>query len=117
MCWAATEAVLGDANILILSDRAQGPDRVPMPALLATAAVHHQLVRQGLRMQTGLVIETGEAREVNHFCVLAGSGAEAINPYVPFETLDELRSTRHPALDAVAVRTHHVTTSGKGTLK
>ena len=86
MCWAATEAVLQDHNILVLSDRAQGPDRVPMPALLATAAVHHHLVRQGLRMQTGLVIETGEAREVHHFCVLAGYGAEAINPYVAFET-------------------------------
>ena len=80
MCWAATEAVLADKNILILSDRAQGPDRVPMPALLATAAEHHHLVRQGLRMQTGLVVETGEAREVHHFCMLAGYGAEAINP-------------------------------------
>src|SRR6185437_12857756 len=64
MCWTATEAVLADRNILILSDRAQGPGRIPMPALLATAAVHHHLVRQGLRMQTGLVVETGEAREV-----------------------------------------------------
>ena len=72
MCWAATEAVLQDKNILILSDRAQSEDRIPMPALLATAAVHHHLVRQGLRMQTGLVVETGEAREVHHFCVLAG---------------------------------------------
>ena len=88
MCWAATEAVLADKNILILSDRAQGPDRIPMPALLATAAVHHHLVRQGLRMQTGLVVETGEAREVHHFCALAGYGAEAINPYVAFETLE-----------------------------
>jgi glutamate synthase (NADPH/NADH) large chain len=60
MCWAATEAVLQDKNILILSDRAQGPDRIAMPALLATAAVHHHLVRQGLRMQTGLVVETAK---------------------------------------------------------
>ncbi|MBU2588016.1 MAG: glutamate synthase subunit alpha, partial [Alphaproteobacteria bacterium] len=74
MCWAATEAVLQDHNILVLSDRAQSEARVPMPALLATAAVHHHLVRQGLRMQTGLVVETGEAREVHHFCVLAGYG-------------------------------------------
>jgi hypothetical protein len=65
---AATEAVLADKNILILSDRAQSADRIAMPALLATAAVHHHLVRQGLRMQTGLVVETGEAREVHHFC-------------------------------------------------
>jgi glutamate synthase (NADPH/NADH) large chain len=91
MCWAATEAVLADKNILILSDRAQCDSRIPMPALLATAAVHHHLVRQGLRMQTGLVVETGEAREVHHFCVLAGYGAEAINPYLAFETLEAIR--------------------------
>ena len=79
MCWAATEAVLADKNILILSDRAQGKPH-SMPALLATAAVHHHLVRQGLRMQTGLVVETGEAREVHHFCALAGYGAEGDQP-------------------------------------
>ncbi|HEX4177556.1 MAG TPA: glutamate synthase central domain-containing protein, partial [Rhizomicrobium sp.] len=79
ICLNATDAVLADNNILILSDRAVSADRIPVPALLATAAVHHHLVRQGLRMQTGLVVETGEAREVHHFCVLAGYGAEAIN--------------------------------------
>ena len=62
VCWAATEAVLQDKNILVLSDRGHGLNRIPMPALLATAAVHHHLVKQGLRMQTGLVVETGEAR-------------------------------------------------------
>ncbi|MFN2099504.1 glutamate synthase large subunit [Altererythrobacter sp. MF3-039] len=117
MCWAATEAVLGDANILILSDRAQGPDRIPMPALLATAAVHHHLVRQGLRMQTGLVIETGEAREVHHFCVLAGYGAEAINPYVAFETLEELRAKRFPEIEAAAVQKNYIKAVGKGIRK
>src|SRR3546814_15390165 len=88
-----------------------------MPALLATAAVNHQLVRQGLRMQTGLVIETGEAREVHHFCVLAGYGAEAINPYVAFETLDDLRSARHPGLSAAQARKNYVKAVGKGILK
>ena len=117
MCWAATEAVLGDANILILSDRGQGPDRIPMPALLATAAVHHQLVRQGLRMQTGLVIETGEAREVHHFCALAGYGAEGINPYVAFETLEDLRAKRFPDRDPADVRQNYVKAVGKGILK
>ena len=117
MCWAATEAVLGDANILILSDRGQGPDRIPMPALLATAAVHHQLVRQGLRMQTGLVIETGEAREVHHFCALAGYGAEGINPYVAFETLEDLRARRFPDRDPADVRQNYVKAVGKGILK
>jgi glutamate synthase (NADPH) large chain len=117
MCWAATEAVLQDKNILILSDRAQGPDRIPMPALLATAAVHHHLVRQGLRMQTGLVVETGEAREVHHFCVLAGFGAEAINPYVAFETLEDIRVKRELPLTAKEVQKNYIKAIGKGILK
>ena len=117
MCWTATEAVLADKNILILSDRAQGPDRVPMPALLATAAVHHHLVRQGLRMQTGLVVETGEAREVHHFCVLAGYGAEAINPYVAFETLEDIRQRKLPALHPKQVQKNFIKAIGKGVLK
>jgi glutamate synthase (NADPH/NADH) large chain len=117
MCWAATEAVLQDKNILILSDRAQGPDRIAMPAALATAAVHHHLVRQGLRMQTGLVVETGEAREVHHFCVLAGYGAEAINPYVAFETLEDLRAKKFPDLTAREVQANYIKAVGKGLLK
>ena len=117
MCWAATEAVLQDKTILILSDRAQSPDRIPMPALLATAAVHHHLVRQGLRMQTGLVVETGEAREVHHFCVLAGYGAEAINPYVAFETLEAIRVKKEFPLDAKAVQKNYIKAVGKGILK
>ncbi|MBX7532813.1 glutamate synthase large subunit [Qipengyuania sp. 1XM1-15A] len=117
MCWAATEAVLGDANILILSDREQGPERIAMPALLATAAVHHQLVRQGLRMQTGLVIETGEAREVHHFCALAGYGAEGINPYLAFETLEALRAKKLPDLEPEEVQKNFVKGVGKGILK
>ncbi len=117
MCWAATEAVLQDHNILVLSDRAQGPDRIPIPSLLATAAVHHHLVRQGLRMQTGLVVETGEAREVHHFCALAGYGAEAINPYVAFETLEEIRRTKMPNFDASAVSKNYIKAIGKGILK
>lgn len=117
MCWAATEAVLQDHNILILSDRAQNSDRVPMPALLATAAVHHHLVRQGLRMQTGLVVETGEAREVHHYCVLAGYGAEAVNPYVAFETLEQLRADKHPDLTPAQVRTNYIQAVGKGIRK
>ncbi|HSM53389.1 MAG TPA: glutamate synthase-related protein, partial [Erythrobacter sp.] len=117
MCWAATEAVLQDKNILVLSDRAQGPDRIPMPALLATAAVHHHLVRQGLRMQTGRVVETGEAREVHHYCVLAGFGAEAINPYLAFETLEDLRARKHPELTPAEVQKNYIKAVGKGILK
>ena len=117
MCWAATEAVLADKNILILSDRAQGPDRIAMPALLATSAVHHHLVRQGLRMQTGLVVETGEAREVHHFCVLAGYGAEAINPYLAFETLESIRVHREAPLSAEDVEYNYIKAIGKGIRK
>jgi glutamate synthase (NADPH/NADH) large chain len=117
MCWQATEAVLQDRNILILSDRAQGPDRIAMPALLATAAVHHHLVRQGLRMQTGLVVETGEAREVHHFCALAGYGAEGINPYLAFETLEQIRSRKFPELSAKEVRKNYIKAIGKGIMK
>ncbi len=117
MCWAATEAVLQDHNILVLSDRGQNESRVPMPALLATAAVHHHLVRQGLRMQTGLVVETGEAREVHHFCMLAGYGAEAINPYLAFETLEALRARRHPDLTPTKVQQNYIKGVGKGIRK
>ena len=117
MCWHATECVLADKNILILSDRMQSESRIPMPALLATAAVHHHLVRQGLRMQTGLVVETGEAREVHHFCVLAGYGAEGINPYLAFETLEHLRATKYPELTAEEVRKNYIKAIGKGVLK
>jgi len=117
MCWAATEAVLADYNILILSDRAVSAERIAMPAALATAAVHHHLIRQGLRMQTGLVIETGEAREVHHFCVLAGYGAEAINPYLAFETLEDIRVRQGLALSADQVQKNYVKAIGKGILK
>ena len=117
MCWAATEAVLQDQNILVLSDRAQDEGRIPMPALLATAAVHHHLVRQGLRMQTGLVVETGEAREVHHFCVLAGYGAEAINPYVAFETLEDIRARKHADVSREEVEQNYIKAIGKGIRK
>ena len=117
VCWAATEAVLQDKNILVLSDRGHGLNRIPMPALLATAAVHQHLVKQGLRMQTGLVVETGEAREVHHFCVLAGFGAEAINPYLAFETLENLRGKKHPELSYATVQQNYIKGIGKGILK
>jgi len=115
LCAAATDAVLADMNILILSDRAVSADRIPIPAALATAAVHHRLIRQGLRMQTGLVVETGEAREVHHFCVLAGFGAEAINPYLVLETLESLGKDRPGG--AKALTKNYVKAVGKGILK
>ena len=83
----AEKAVRDGINIIILSDRKAGAERMPIPALLACAAVHHHLIREGLRTSVGLVVETGEPREVHHFACLAGYGAEAINPYLAFETL------------------------------
>ena len=77
-------------NILILSDRAVSPERAAIPALLAVAGVHHHLVREGTRLQTGLVLESGEPREVHHFATLIGYGASAINPYLMFESLETL---------------------------
>ncbi|HEY7118112.1 MAG TPA: glutamate synthase large subunit [Tepidisphaeraceae bacterium] len=90
LCVKAAEAVRGGASVIVLSDRGVDADNVPIPSLLATAAVHHHLIREGTRTQAGLVIETGEAREVHHFCLLLGYGAGAINPYVAFETIHDL---------------------------
>jgi glutamate synthase (NADPH/NADH) large chain len=117
ICQEATEAVLADYTILILSDRAVGPNRIPVPSLLATASVHHHLIRQGLRMSTGIVVETGEAREVHHFCALAGYGAEAINPYLAFETLENIRTTSKMARSAYDVRKNFLKAVGKGIMK
>ncbi len=91
LCNEAEEAVREHFNIVILSDREMDADHIAIPALLATSAVHQHLIRQGLRTETGLVIETGSARESHHFTTLAGFGAEAINPYLAFETLFDLR--------------------------
>ena len=117
ICREATDAVLADHNILILSDRGVGPHRIPVPALLATAAVHHHLIRQGLRDQVGLVVESGEPREVHHFCVLAGYGAEAINPYLAFDTLEQLRVQNGLPLKAYEVQKNYIKAVGKGILK
>ena len=87
LCERAEEEVGAGCNIIILSDRKASADRMPIPSLLACAAVHHHLTRKGLRTSVGLVVETGEPREVHHFACLAGYGAEAINPYLAFETL------------------------------
>ncbi|TWU04226.1 glutamate synthase large subunit [Stieleria varia] len=78
-------------QLVILTDRNIGHDRVPVSALLATGAVHHHLVKQTKRTQIGLVVETGEAREVHHHCLLVGYGADAINPYLAFESLWQAR--------------------------
>ncbi|HEX2275035.1 MAG TPA: glutamate synthase large subunit [Acidimicrobiales bacterium] len=86
----AAEAVTGGAGIVVLSDRATGPERVPVPALLATGAVHHHLVGEGCRLGAGLVVESGEPREVHHIACLIGYGAGAVNPYLMLETVRDL---------------------------
>jgi glutamate synthase (NADPH/NADH) large chain len=113
----AIEGVNEGDNILILSDRAISAERIPIPALLATSAVHHHLIREGLRTLTGLVVETGEAREVHHFCALAGYGAEAINPYLAFATLEQLRVENGWELSAEKVQQNYLKGVGKGILK
>jgi glutamate synthase domain-containing protein 2/glutamate synthase domain-containing protein 1/glutamate synthase domain-containing protein 3 len=90
VCAQAHDAIAAGINIIVLSDRSLGPRRAPIPSLLAVAAVHHHLVREGTRLRVGIVLESGEPREVHHFATLIGYGASAINPYLLLETLDEL---------------------------
>jgi len=87
ICEEAEQAIADGFSLVILSDRAVSYDRVALSSLLACGAVHHHLVRQAKRTQIGIVLETGEAREVHHFCLLIGYGADAINPYLAFEAL------------------------------
>jgi len=90
VCEQAHDAIAAGVNIVVLSDRRIGPGRVPIPSLLAVASVHHHLVREGTRLRVGIVLESGEPREVHHFATLISYGASAINPYLLLETLDEL---------------------------
>jgi glutamate synthase (NADPH/NADH) large chain len=119
ICELAEKAVRGDFNIIILSDRLVSADRIAIPALLATAAVHHHLIRKGLRTSSGLVVETGEAREMHHFAMLAGYGAEAINPYLAFEALAAWHAEGEfpPEVDAKEIVYRYIKSVGKGLLK
>ncbi len=135
ICRQAREAIAERVNILILSDRRIGPKHVPIPSLLAAAAVHHHLVLEGTRLRIGIILESGEPREVHHFATLIGYGVSAINPYLMLETLDELvaegrivraagngsppaRSPAQPlVLDAEEAAQNVVKALGKGLLK
>jgi glutamate synthase (ferredoxin) len=113
-----TEAIADGANIVILSDRGVSRYRAAIPSLLATAAVHHHLVRRGERTRCGLIIETGDAREVHHLCLLVGYGAGAVNPWVAFETLDDMiRQDLLPGLDPIKAHKNYVKALNKGILK
>lgn len=94
LCREASQAVNQGYTVLILSDRGVDSQKVPLPSLLATSAVHHHLIREGTRTKVGIIVESGEAREVMHFALLIGYGAGAINPYLAFETLAEMVGQR-----------------------
>jgi glutamate synthase domain-containing protein 2/glutamate synthase domain-containing protein 1/glutamate synthase domain-containing protein 3 len=131
VCEQAHEAIEEGVNIIILSDRLLGPRRAAIPSLLAVSSVHHHLVREGTRLRAGIVLESGEPREVHHFATLIGYGASAINPYVMLETLDELvaqgritrtqendgRPTRQVPLTPEQAAQNTIKAIGKGLLK
>ncbi|HYP82374.1 glutamate synthase-related protein [Variovorax sp.] len=117
LCAEAVDAIKGGHNILILSDRAVAELQVAIPAALALSAVHQFLVREGLRTTAGLVVETGSAREVHHFGVLAGYGAEAVHPYLAMETLAAMHEDLPGELSAEKAIYNYVKAIGKGLSK
>jgi glutamate synthase domain-containing protein 2/glutamate synthase domain-containing protein 1/glutamate synthase domain-containing protein 3 len=118
-CDEAYDAIFAGYNIVILSDRNVSASRAPIPSLLATAAIHHHLVREGNRLQAGLVVESGEPREVHHFATLIGYGASAVNPYLMFEALAALEADhRLPGVESLDQAEENVVKAiGKGLLK
>ncbi|WP_338911313.1 glutamate synthase-related protein [Mycetohabitans rhizoxinica] len=117
LCAEAVDAVRSGYNILIVSDRKTDRDNVAIPALLATSAIHSHLVAHGLRTSTGLVVETGSAREVHHFALLAGYGAEAVHPYLALETLVAMSNGLPGALSADKAIQNFTKAVGKGLQK
>jgi len=117
LCAQAVDAIKGGNNILIISDRGINATQVAIPALLALSAVHQHLVREGLRTTAGLVVETGTAREVHHFGVLAGYGAEAVHPYLAMETLASICKDLPGDLSAEKAIYNYVKAVGKGLSK
>jgi len=117
LCAEAVDAIKGGKNILIISDRAVSAKQVAIPALLALSAIHQHLVREGLRTSAGLVVETGSAREVHHFAVLAGYGAEAVHPYLAMETLVSMHQDLPGELSADKAIYNYVKAIGKGLSK
>jgi glutamate synthase domain-containing protein 2/glutamate synthase domain-containing protein 1/glutamate synthase domain-containing protein 3 len=118
LCQTATAAIRSGATILILSDRQIDKDYAPIPSLLATSGLHHHLVREGARTKATLIVETGDAREVHHYCLLIGYGASAINPYLAFETIDDMiRQGLLTGLDHRKAVNHYTKAVKKGVLK
>ncbi len=117
ICAEAVDALRSGHNILIVTDRRLSAERVAIPALLATSAVHQHLIQLGLRTQTGLVVETGSARETHHMAVLAGYGAEAVHPYLALDTIVDLARELPPELGADKAVKNYIKAVGKGLLK
>jgi glutamate synthase (NADPH) large chain len=117
LCQSAAEAVKEGYSILILSDRGCDRENAPIPAALALAGVHHYLIRNKLRTQCGLVVESGEVREVHHFAVLFGYGAGAINPYMAFEILGQLEAEKITKVDIATAIKNYIKAINKGLLK
>ncbi len=114
----ASEAIEAGNDFIILSDRGIDRDLAPIPALLAVAGVHHDLIRKGTRTKVGLVLESGEPREVHHFSLLIGYGVGAVNPYLAFETLDDMiRQGMLPNVDHAKAVKQFVKAVGKGVMK
>ena len=113
------KAIKKGASLIIISDRDISQTKAPIPSLLATAAVHHGLLDRGLRAEVGLIVESGEPREVMHFCLLCGFGANAINPYLAFETLDQLHHEGElPAkMEPTQIADNYIAAVKKGILK
>jgi len=115
----AQQAIKKGASLIIISDRQASQTKAPIPSLLATAAIHHGLLSRGLRGEVGLIVESGEPREVMHFCLLCGYGANAINPYIALETLSELyRQGELPAdMEPSQLVDNYIAAIKKGILK
>ena len=115
----AVQAITNGASLIVISDRGMSRAKAPIPSLLATAAVHHGLLNRGLRGEVGLIVESGEPREVMHFCLLCGYGANAINSYMAFESLDELqRQGELPEkMETIQIADNYIAAIKKGILK
>jgi glutamate synthase (NADPH/NADH) large chain len=118
ICEQVSQAIADGAKVIVLSDRHSSPELAPIPALLLVSAVHHHLIREKTRTRVGLVVETGEAREVHHVCLLLGYGAAAVNPYLAFDTITEMVGQGMlGGLTPRRAQHNYVKALGKGVLK
>ena len=115
LCEEAERLVREGWSVLVLSDRAAGPDLAPIPALIATGAVHHRLIRKGLRTRASIVVESGEPREVHHFCTLIGYGADAVNPWLALQVIERLLAGED--ISDIEARIGYIASVGTGILK